>query len=195
MSHINLLPWREKLRERQKQAYLALLGGISLLMVLLVLGVGEFLDTMINNQKIRNQFLEKEIAILDAKIGQIATIKKQKESIEKRISLIKQLQEHRNVSPIVLDELAKIVPGGIAFRKLVRKENAIELQGVSESNNRLSEFMRRLDNSKVFISSEISSVRADTSTSEAISEFRLSFMISPAIAPPLVSLEEVEQAK
>ncbi|BDX08220.1 PilN domain-containing protein [Planctobacterium marinum] len=195
MSHINLLPWREKLRERQKQAYLALLGGASVVMVLVVLGIGEFLDTMINNQKVRNQFLEKEIAIVDTKIGQIATIKQQKENIEKRISLIQQLQEHRNVSPVVLDELAKIVPSGITFRKLVRKENAIELQGVSESNNRLSEFMRRLDNSKVFISSEISSVRADTSTSEAISEFRLSFMISPTIAPPLVSLEEVEQAK
>jgi len=195
MSYINLLPWREKQREKQKQMYLATLAFCALLAVGLVLGIGSFLDNLIKNQQQRNQFLEKELAILDVRIGKIATIKKQKENIEKRISLIQQLQEHRNVSPIVLNELATLVPPGIAFKQLNRKQNRIEIIGVSESNNRLADFMRRLENSPVFVGNDLSSVVADTSTTEAVSDFKLTFMISPKIAPPLVSLSEAEQAQ
>lgn len=195
MSYINLLPWREKQREKQKQMYLATLVFCALLAVGVVLGIGSFLDNLIKNQQQRNQFLEKELAILDVRIGKIATIKKQKASIEKRISLIQQLQEHRNVSPIVLNELATLVPPGIAFKQLNRKQNRIEIIGVSESNNRLADFMRRLENSPVFVGNDLSSVVADTSTTEAVSDFKLTFMISPKIAPPLVSLSEAEQAQ
>lgn len=195
MSHINLLPWRDKQREKQKQLYIGILAGCALLAVGIVLGIGSFLDTMVRNQQVRNQFLEKELAILDVKIGKIGEIKKQKQDIEKRISLIQQLQEHRNVSPRVLNELATLVPPGIAFKQFSRKLNRIEVVGISESNNRLADFMRRLEDSDIFMSNELSSVVADTTTSEAVSDFKLTFTISPQVAPPLVSLAESEQAK
>lgn len=195
MSHINLLPWRDKQREKQKQIYFGILAGCALLAVGIVLGIGSFLDTMVRNQQVRNQFLEKELAILDVKIGKIGEIKKQKQDIEKRISLIQQLQEHRNVSPRVLNELATLVPPGIAFKQFSRKQNRIEVVGISESNNRLADFMRRLEDSDIFIGNELSSVVADTTTSEAVSDFKLTFTISPHVAPPLVSLAESEQAK
>jgi len=195
MSHINLLPWREKQREKQKQLYLALLFGLSLLTIGIVMAGGSFLDGLIKQQKQRNQFIEKEIAILDVSIAKIGKIKEQKRSIEMRISLIQQLQLHRNVSPRVLDELAKLLPSGVAFRKFTRKENQIELIGSSDSNNRLADFMRRIESSDVFVGSELSSVVADTSTREGTSDFKLTFTISPDVAPDLVSLEETEQAK
>lgn len=194
MSHINLLPWREKQREKQKQMYLALIGGLSLLTVGMVMGVGSILDSMIKDQQGRNQFLEKQLAILDVQIGKIATIKEQKNDIEMRISLIQQLQQHRNVSPKVLDELAKIVPPGVAFRKFSRRLDQIEIVGVSESNNRLANFMRRLESSSTFINSELSSIVADTSNSEGVSDFKLTFSISPQVAPPLVNLNEESNA-
>lgn len=194
MSHINLLPWREKQREKHKQIYLAVLALLSVATVAAVLGVGSFLDGMIANQQQRNQYLEKEIAILDVRIGKIAAVKEQKKSIEMRISLIQQLQQHRNVSPQVLNELASIVPPGVTFRKFSRKENQIEIIGISDSNNRLADFMRRLESSSTFINSELSSVVADTTTTEGFSDFKLTFSISPEVAPPLVNLEETEQA-
>ena len=195
MSHINLLPWREKQREKHKQLYVALLGLLSAATVGLVMAGGSFLDSMIAAQKDRNQFLEKEIAILDVRIGKIATVKEQKKNIEMKISLIQQLQQHRNVSPQVLNELANIVPPGVTFRKFTRKENQIEIIGISDSNNRLADFMRRLESSETFIDGELSSIVADTSTTEGVSDFKLTFHISPQVAPPLVSLEEEEKAK
>ena len=91
-----------------------------------------------------------------------------------------------------MDELAKIVPPGVTFGKFTRRENRIEIIGVSESNNRLADFMRRLESSETFINSELSSVVADTSTSEGVSDFKLTFSISPTVAPPLVGEEEAQ---
>lgn len=197
MSHINLLPWREQLRERQKQYYLATLMAFALLTVGAVVGVGNIIESMILSQNNRNAYLEKELAILDVQIGKIAKIREQKESIEKKISLIRQLQEHRNVTPKVLDELARIVPPGLAVRSVKRSDNRLEIIGISESNNHLAEFMRRLEKSVVFINVTLSSVVADTTTSDGVSDYKLTFSISPAVAPPLVNLSDEQggQAK
>ena len=189
MAHINLLPWREKQRQQQKQQYLSALVGVALLMFAIVYGVGVIIDSLINNQNQRNQYLEREIAFLDAQIAEIKSIKDDKKAIEQRMALIEQLQTSRNVAPIVLDELAKLVPAGISFRTFSRSGNQIEILGVSESNNRLSDFMRKLEESDVFNKGELSSIVADTSASDAVSDFKLTFLISPKVAPDFSALE------
>ncbi len=189
MAHINLLPWREKLRQQQKQQYVSALVGVALLMFAIVYGVGVIIDSLISNQNTRNQYVEREIAILDAQIAEIKNIKEDKKAIEQRMALIEQLQTSRNVAPIILDELAKLVPPGISFRTFSRSGNQIEILGVSESNNRLSDFMRKLDESEVFNKGELSSIVADTSASDAVSDFKLTFAISPKVAPDFSALE------
>lgn len=189
MAHVNLLPWRESLRKQQKQNYLALLLGVALSVLGVAYAVGMFIDALIDNQNRRNNYLQQEITILDAQIAQIRDIREQKEAIEKRMALIEQLQTSRNVAPIILDELVKVVPPGISFRNLSRTANQMEVTGVSESNNRLANFMRNLQESKVFIDSELSSIVADTSASDAVSDFKLTFRISPTVAPEFVDAE------
>ena len=80
--------------------------------------IGQAIDQQINNQNSRNQYLEREIAILDAQIGEIKTVKEKKSAIEQRMALIEQLQASRNIAPIVFDELAKLVPPGVAFETM-----------------------------------------------------------------------------
>ena len=183
MSHINLLPWRESLRQQQKQQYLTLLFVVALIMFAIVYSVGMAIDSMTANQNLRNQYIEAEIAVLDDQIEKIKNIRESKKAIEQRMALIEQLQTSRNVAPIVLDELARLVPPGISFRSISRKGNLMEVLGVSESNNRLADFMRRLENSKVFNNGELSSIVADTSASDAVSDFKLTFSISSTVAP------------
>lgn len=183
MAHINLLPWRESLRQQQKQQYLSLLLGVGLMMLAIAWLASAIFDQLIASQEGRNQYLEQQISILDAQISQIKDINDSKKAIEQRMALIEQLQTSRNVAPIILDELVKLVPPGISFRQLSRKQNNIEITGVSESNNRLADFMRRLDNSEVFINAELSSIVADTSANAAVSDFKLTFVISEKVAP------------
>lgn len=188
MSHINLLPWREKQRERDKKNYLVILGVCAALSASALLGFGHIIDLMVESQKQRNQFMENQISLLDLKIEKIKKIKEAKEQIEQRIVLIGQLQESRNVATRVMDELAKLAPPGVAFKTVTRKNDVIEIVGISESNNRLANFMRNIENSTTFIQGELSSIKADTSTTDALSDFKIKFRISPAVSPkPLVA--------
>ena len=187
MAHINLLPWRESLRQRQKQQYLGVLFITAVFVGLIFWFVGAAIDQQIKNQQARNDYLQSQINVLDAQISQIKTIKEAKAAIEQRMALIEQLQTSRNVAPKVFDELARIVPPGVAFRSMTRTGNRINIDGISDSNNRLSDFMRRLDSSAVFTNAVLSSIVADTSSNDALSEFKITFTISPDVAPVMVA--------
>lgn len=183
MAHVNLLPWREQQRQHQKQQYLMGLVPVAAIVGLIFWFIGQAIDQQINHQNSRNQFLEREIGLLDAQIADIKNIKESKNAIEQRMALIEQLQASRNVAAIIFDELAKIVPVGVTFQSMKRIGNKLEIEGISDSNNRLSDFMRSLDNSDVFVGAELSSIKADTNASRAISTFTLTFMVSPSVAP------------
>ena len=98
------------------------------------------------------------------------------------MALIEQLQVSRNVTPIVFEELARLVPAGVSFNSLSREKNNLKLVGTSESNNRLSAFVRGLESSEVFVNPVLSSIVADASTSNAISDFELTLSLSSKYA-------------
>ena len=183
MAHINLLPWRESRRVDHKKNYLTLLFVLALSAIGLMFAAGNVLEKMTDNQNYRNSFIEQQTSLLDQQIEKIKNIKKDKEAIEQRMALIEQLESSRNAVPIVLDELVRLVPHGLSFRSFSRQGNLIEILGVSESNNRLADFMRQLQESTVFSSGELSSIKADTSALEAVSDFKLTFTINPSVAP------------
>jgi type IV pilus assembly protein PilN len=183
MAHVNLLPWREAQRQRHKKQYIGSLVVISILVLAVFWVLGEVIEQQIRNQNSRNNYLEQQIGVLDTQIERIKDIRSSKAEIAQRMALIEQLQVSKNVSPIVFDELARIVPAGVSFEKLSRNGNLIEIVGISESNNRLSSFMRNLEQSDVFTSGVLSSITADVSTSNAVSDFKLTFSITPKVAP------------
>lgn len=178
MAQINLLPWREARRQKQKKQYLSGLLLLAILVGALFWFIGQTIEQQISFQNQRNTYLKNEIAILDAQIAEIKRIRETKNAIEQRMALIEQLQASRNLAPHIFDELARIVPPGVSFRKLRRSGNSIFVEGVSESNNRLAEFMRNLDSSSVFSAGELSSIVSDTQSSDAVSEFSLTFRIN-----------------
>jgi type IV pilus assembly protein PilN len=188
MAHVNLLPWREAQRQLHKKQYITSLVAISIVVLIVFWMLGEVIEQQIRNQNSRNNYLEQQIGVLDTQIGRIKDIRYTKSEIAQRMALIEQLQISKNVSPIVFDELARIVPAGVSFEKMSRSGNLIEIIGVSESNNRLSSFMRNLEQSEVFTGGELSSITADVSTSNAVSDFKLTFSITPKIAPVQASI-------
>lgn len=183
MAKINLLPWRESLRQTQKKKYIGSLIAVSVGVFVLFWIVGQLFDQQIRNQNSRNSYLKQQIEVLDREIAQIQEINTAKDAISIRMALIKQLQLSRNLTPIIFDELANIVPTGVSFSKMSRMQNQIKIIGVSESNNRLSAFMRALENSKVFVDPVLSSIVADKSGSNAMSDYELTFSISPLYGP------------
>lgn len=190
MATINLLPWREELRQTQKKQYLVSLVVVAAGVFALFWLAGQVFDQQIRNQNSRNNYLEQEIQVLNTQIAKIKEVTAQKDAISIRMALIEQLQVSKNLTPILFDELAKILPAGVSFTKMSRNKNQLRIIGSSDSNNRLSAFMRALEESKVFVNPVLSSIVADRSGLNAMSDFELTIAISPEYGPV-----DVEQKK
>lgn len=179
MARINLLPWRDWERERKKKEFLGNLVAVLVAGVALVLLGGWYLGGRIDNQNERNAFLEREIAVLDQKIAEIQSLQKTRDELLARMRVIQELQGNRPVIVRVFDEMVRSLASGVHFRSLKMEGTRFTVEGVAESNNRISSLMRNLDNSDWFASPNLKSIKEDPQNSTygaQASTFNLTFV-------------------
>lgn len=145
MAKINLLPWRDERRKQRKRDFLSMLGGVALLMALFLVLGHSHVDGLIDYQRERNDFLKQEITRLDQKIKEIKELEDTKARLLARMEIIQQLQKSRPEIVHLFDELAKTVPEGVYLLQIAHKGNSLTVQGVAQSNARVSTYMHNLD--------------------------------------------------
>jgi type IV pilus assembly protein PilN len=148
MAKINLLPWRDELRKQKKQDFinaiaLSILGTIGIF-----IAVYMYIEGLKEYQEQRNQRLQAEIVLLDKKIAEIKTIEEMKNKLLAKISVIQKLQESRPEIVHLLDEIPKTAPEGIFLTKFFQSGAALTFEGKTQSNARVSAFMRAIDASE-----------------------------------------------
>ena len=119
MARINLLPWREQLREERKQRFLVILGAVLLASGALIFLGDQYFNSAIENQSARNNFLRKEIAVLYARIKEISELKTRRQQLLERMKIIQDLQGNRPIIGRVFDQLVRTLPDGVFFTELV----------------------------------------------------------------------------
>ena len=162
MARINLLPWREQLREERKQQFLVAMAGVFILACGLLFLGDQYFNAEIDNQNARNDFLKKEIAVLDARIQEISELKTRRQQLLERMKIIQDLQGNRSIIARVFDQLVRTLPDGDYFSSLKMTGNNIAITDAAESNNRVSSLMRNLDGSDWLASPNLSEVKAVT---------------------------------
>lgn len=161
MARINLLPWREELREQRKQQFLVILGGVLGFRRTGVSG-GQYLNTAIEHQGARNDFLRKEIVVLDARIKEISELRSRRQQLLERMKIIQDLQGNRPIIGRVFDQLVRTLPDGVYFTDLKMTGKNIAIAGAAESNNRVSNLMRNMDASEWLTAPTLNEVKAVT---------------------------------
>lgn len=161
MARINLLPWREWERERRKKEFLVNLGGVLVAGVALVVVFGWYLNGRIDDQNARNAHLEQAITVLDQKIAEIENLQKTRDELLARMRVIQELQGNRPVIVRVFDELVRTLAKGVHFKSLKKEGTTLTVEGVAESNNRISSLMRNLDTSDWFANPNLKSIKED----------------------------------
>lgn len=150
MVRINLLPWREARRKQQQRNFITLtLGALAITALVMVLVHMEF-SRRIDYQQQRNQFLTSELAVLDRKIKEIQELDKKKKNLIARMDVIQQLQVSRPEVVHLFDELGKTIPEGVQISDLTQSDRSIAINGIAQSNARVSVYMRNLDQSAWF---------------------------------------------
>ncbi|GGI90447.1 fimbrial protein [Shewanella hanedai] len=180
MANINLLPWREEAREKQKKDYIGILVLVFIASSFVVYSSLGFVEMMTDNQKSRNAYLTTEIQLLEKQIAEIKKIRTRKDDIERRTEIILNLQQARNLPTHVLDELVRIVPPGIYLSSIEKKGSLLWIQGRSESNNNVANMMRKVKTSPWLQDPTIQSIVAQNQELRQLQSFSLKVTIKPA---------------
>lgn len=145
MPRINLLPWREELRQKRKKDFLLALVGAVLLGGLLSYGYKLTVQSQISNQQARNALLRDEIGELDEQIEEILELENQKNRLIARMEIIDQLQRSRPEVVHLFDELVETLPEGVYLTEVTQNNARIEIRGSAQSSTRVSALMRNID--------------------------------------------------
>ncbi|MDP3520880.1 MAG: PilN domain-containing protein [Hydrogenophaga sp.] len=148
---INLLPHREAARKRQREMFFAQVGGAALIGGLIVGLIFTWFQSQISTQQTRNAYLGTEIAKLDAQIKDIAGLQAQLAALKARQLAVEDLQADRNLPVHLLDEMVRQLPEGVYLSSLRQDNQTILLNGVAQSQERVSELLRNLNNNSKWL--------------------------------------------
>lgn len=155
MAGLNLLPWREKEREEKKKQFFMLLGMASLAGVAGVFLAHLYMQSSIEHQKARNQYLKKTISELDQQIKEIEELDNKRQALLDRMQVIEDLQSTRPAIVHLFDEMVTALPQGMYLVHLKQENTTVRLEGKAESYARVSNYMNRLDASPWLSSSNL----------------------------------------
>jgi type IV pilus assembly protein PilN len=155
MAKINLLPWRAERRKLRQKEFYAMLGGTALAAVLIAFGVVKFYDNLIDNQNGRNAYLKDQIATLDKQIKEIEALDKKKAELLARKAVIEQLQANRSQMVHLFDDLVRTIPDGVRLSSVKQAGNQLTLEGMTQSNARVSSYMRNIEAAEWLTSADL----------------------------------------
>ena len=160
MARINLLPWREERRKQRQREFYGMLGFAALSGVVLSGLLWFYFSQQISGQNDRNAYLEAEIAKVKEQNKEIDRLDVQKRRLLDRKKVIEELQGKRSQMVHLFDSLVRTIPDGVVLTALKQEGDTLTLEGRTQSNARVSTYMRNLETSGWMTSPELSIIEA-----------------------------------
>ena len=183
MARINLLPWRAE-RRKQRQKEFGVMAGLSALAAIaLSFLIVSYYNGQISGQNVRNGFLKDRITEVDKQIAEIEELDKKKAKLLARKEVIEQLQANRSQMVHLFDSLVRTIPDGVILTSIKQDDKTLSLTGRSQSNSRVSTYMRNLEGSGWMTKPDLSIIEAKGEDKGLPYEFSLRVTLANPNAP------------
>ena len=167
MARINLLPWRAERRKQRQKEFVTLLGSALIGGVALVFLGSSYYNAQIEGQTGRNDFLKQRITEVETQIKEIEELESRKASLLQRKQVIEDLQADRSQNVRLFEELVRTIPDGVKLVTIKQTGNELTLTGRSQSESRVSAYMRNLEASGLINNPQLSVIRAGDASATA----------------------------
>ncbi|KAF0191717.1 MAG: type IV pilus assembly protein PilN [Gammaproteobacteria bacterium] len=174
MTQINLLPWRESRRKEAQRQFASVAAGAVVLMGLTIFYVHWHVSGLMEQQQARNEFLKKEIEVVDKKIGEIKELESARKKLVARMEVVQQLQSQRPRIVYLFREIVNVLPDGVYLTSVKQVENALTVEGIAQSNARVSTVMRNVDASEWLDKPRLEVIETAPKLGDRSSRFQLS---------------------
>jgi type IV pilus assembly protein PilN len=188
MARINLLPWREEKRKERQRQFMSSMLLTAIFGVVLVFFTGFVFDQKISHQQARNQLVQNEIKLLEVRIKKIDELERTRARLLSRKQVIERLQASRSTTVELLDKLAKTIPVGVTLTTVRQQGINLALVGSSQSNARVSAYLRELDANDLFLNPQLDYVRSASRPASATEPYEFSIKVN--LRPPKSNDEE-----
>ena len=149
-THINLLDWRVARRERRLEDFKKQMVAAALVGFAIALLWWMHAGSVLSEQESRNDMLRTEIKRLDGEIKEISELEAVQANLMARMQVIDSLQASRSATVHFFDQLVATLPDGLHINRLVQNGTEVTIDGVAESNARVSSYMKNLESSGWF---------------------------------------------
>jgi len=183
MARINLLPWRAERRKHRQKEFLTMLGLSAAVAAFLAFLIISYYSAQISGQNDRNAYLQDQIAKVDLQIKEIDALDEKKRRLLARKEVIEQLQANRSQMVHLFDSLVRTIPDGVILTSLKQEGDKLTIEGRSQSNARVSSYMRTLESSGWMTNPDLSIIEAKAGDPGLPYVFTLSVLLANPNAP------------
>ncbi|KZC86772.1 pilus assembly protein [Neisseria flavescens] len=194
LTRINLLPYREEIKQRKQQQFKVLMLGAFAVGLGLAVATYLGIDSAISNQEGRNNFLQTEIDRLDRELGEIDKLQQEKEAFLAKKLKVEELQEKRYQAAYILDSLNALTPDNTYLTALeAESATSYKISGHAISDNKIAVMMRSLPSTGIFLQPELLSIKKVDNYQEFTLKSSINQVNTPAPAPTAQSSGEMAE--
>ena len=194
LTRINLLPYREEIKQRKQQQFKVLMLGAFAVGLGLAAATYLGIDSAISNQEGRNNFLQTEIDRLDRELGEIDKLQQEKEAFLAKKLKVEELQEKRYQAAYILDSLNALTPDNTYLTALeAESPTSYKISGHAVSDNKIAVMMRSLPSTGIFLQPELLSIKKVDNYQEFTLKSSINQVNTPAPAPTAQSSGEIAE--
>ena len=194
LTRINLLPYREEIKQRKQQQFKILMLGAFAVGLGLAAATYLGIDSAISNQEGRNNFLQTEIDRLDRELGEIDKLQQEKEAFLAKKLKVEELQEKRYQAAYILDSLNALTPDNTYLTALeAESPTSYKISGHTVSDNKIAVMMRSLPSTGIFLQPELLSIKKVDNYQEFTLKSSINQVNTPAPAPTAQSSSEIAE--
>lgn len=149
MIRINLIPYRAARRQRRILQHIAAVLGVAGLAVVISLGLHIYASSTLVGVQGNLASLRAQNKALNQKIGKIRDLDQLRKDVQRKLTLVDELQNGRFRSLDTLLALSRAIPENVWLIDVKDSGGSLELNGLGESNKAVANFMRALDHEKI----------------------------------------------
>jgi len=122
-------------------------------------GVEVYLDSLIAEQQDKKRIVNEKVAEVNLITAKIKDIEIQNSILQSKRSAIQALQKSRPEIVHFIDAIARVTPEGVFLTKLAQNNARVILNGKTQSNARVSAFMRNVEASRWLVNPELNIIK------------------------------------
>ena len=158
MARINLLPWREKERERRNKEFVIQMVVVTAIALICAALIWSFQNRQYASQQEANALITQANTALDRDLKEIEDLESRQNEIIARMKVIEDLQGTRPIPVHVLDSLTRSIPANLYLTELERKDNILTIKGKADNPNTVTDLVRNIDSSGWMENSKVVSI-------------------------------------